>query len=250
MTEDLKILTKSIIFSHREISVRKYKVSLKMRFDIVNLYYPNDWRKVSKNKDCFSWFLCSHRILDTKTNLYYVSVSPNVQFFSPETGESLVVKGERRGGNVDMPKLVILSDPHNKKVLSEKGISVGCDSDRSVLSVGCKLVRDRKCLKRVTKKVIKLGYNGSVIRHKNCKTVVSSEMPVCQEVTFVFRKEILKEVGNDCGVIRYAKKHNSKIRKTIKEFPTCQEIDRALEKHNCSIVSRVLYEYITEYVKK
>ena len=235
-----------------------------MKFDVVNLYYPNEWRRAvgGSGGDTFSWFLCSFRALDPETGLYYLSVSPDVQFYCPSTGKSLLPRGlSTRGEGVETkmvrPRLIVLSDPHNKKRLcSMYGCSVSCDSERNVLSPECELVTDRKAVKNLATKIVKdLRFDGVAVRHECLDIALDRpDMPVCQEATFYFKDGILEDLGGDwparCGIIRYAKKNNSCIRKVIPEFPDCQEIEETLEGYPCSIVSYVLYEYITEYMRK
>ncbi len=244
-----------------------------MKFNIVNLYYPNNWRKavasstLSSSKDInkaihdFSWFLCSYRALDTATGLFYLSISPDVQFFSPKTGESLLARGlSKRGEGIETetvrPRLVILSDPHNKEVMCRKyTCPLKCDSKRSTLSPQCELVSDHHHLKKMAAKAVQdLGFDGVAIRHECVnKSLDRFDMPVCQEATFVFREGILEDLGDNwptrCGIVKYAKKNNTCIRKIIPEFPTVQEIDDTLEETDCSIVSQVLYDYIVKYME-
>jgi hypothetical protein len=234
-----------------------------MNFDIVNLYYPNEWRRAGGfDPSGFNWFLCSYRILDPDSNLYYIAISPDVQFFCPKTGKSLIARGlSKYGEGIETekvrPRLIILSDPHNKRVLCKKyNCQLRCNSKRSTLSTECTLVVDKEHLIDMTRKIVHdLGFDGAAIRHECINSALDRpDMPVCQEATFVFKEGVLEDLGElwpaRCGIIKFAKKNNSCIRKIINTFPTCSEIDETLEKYPCPIVSKVLYEYITDYMEQ
>ncbi len=235
-----------------------------MKFDVVNMYYPNEWRRATNilSSESFNWFLCSYRILDSRTNLYYLSVSPDMQFYCISTGKSFLARGlSKRGEGIPTKivraRLIILSDLHNKQILcSRYKCPVKCDSKRSILSTKCKLVTDIRHIKCIAQKIVKdFGFDGVAIRHECIEKVLDlSDMPVCQKATFVFQNGILENFGDiwpvRCGIVRYAKKNSSCIREVLLDFPTCSEIDEVLEAYPCSIVSRVLYEYIVEYIKK
>ena len=233
-----------------------------MKIKIVKLYYPNRWRDIlstSSKKECsaedrFNWFICSQREYDSDKNLYFVSISQKAQFYSEKTGESFFAP------EVDSKKvrLVILSDPHNKKILcSMFDCKLKCDSDRSILSTECELVTDKKHVKKLAKKIIEdLGYDGVVIRH-DCKDEYKKnpKYPLCDEVSFYFKNDALKnyeesgKIEDTCDMIKYAIKHNTSIKNKIGNFPSISEIKNATEKYGCNSVSLVLKKYIDKYSK-
>jgi hypothetical protein len=220
--------------------------------ETVKLLYPNEWRKniptvpgkknLHSERDYFSWFLCSHRVLDEETDLYYADISPYVQFFDSKTGRSLSVREKD-----SRPRLLILSDPHNKKRLcGTYGYMCGCDSNRDILSRECSLTQDEKTLQEGGRWAIEKGYDGVVIRHISSTSNISH--PVCSRATFVFREGILKPIGEDdpqrCQIIKYAKKFNSEIRERNKSFPTCSQIDNMLNEKSCLEVSQTVHNLL------
>lgn len=220
-----------------------------MQFDKVRLLYPNEWRKVLDEIDCesFNWFLCSKRSLDPETKLYYISVSQKVQFFCEKTGKTSVV---------DSARLIILSDPHNKKRLCQMyECPVNCDSDRETLSTECELVVNDSHVKNIADKLVEIGFDGVVVKH-DCidKDLKKSGHPVCQNVTFYFKEGVIRNLGEDdserCRIVSYSKRNNSRIRNVIREFPSCLEIDQMLEIYPCTEISKMLNDYIILYMKK
>ena len=232
-------------------------------FDIVQLYYPNELRKnISKllpreaSVEKFNWFLCSYRIFDDDNKMYYSSISPDVQFYCCRSGKTMLARGISKSGEnyshpeINRAKMLILSDPHNKKMLCKHfNYLCGCDSERDILSKECDLTSKLELLKGA-KKAVEMGYDGVVIQHE-CLDV--SNTVICQNATFVFKKGILENIEGDysdrCGIVKYSKRHNSCIREVINEFPTCQEIDSLLKDKDCSEVSKILYDMITKYMK-
>ena len=245
--------------------VNKRHAHLSSKFDIVQLYYPNEWRKNTAFLDVkemrFEWFLCSYRAMDEKTGLYYISVSPNVQFYCVKSGKTLYSRGLSRGEitSSDEPvvrsRLLILSDPYNKKVLCGKyKYLCGCDSTKSILSKECDLIHDTKKLLLGAKFSLSLGFDGVVVQH-DCidDDIDSPDAMVCQNATFVFQDGALENVGAThparCGVIKYAKRNNSRIRGVINDFPSCSEISTLLKENDCSVVSQILYKIIDVYIR-
>lgn len=232
-----------------------------MEFDTVFLCYPNEWPKNStylqkskkeKCSDSFGWFLCSERVFDDKLNLYYSSISPHVQFYNPLTGKTMTARGLSKKGEglkteIVRARLLILSDPHNKKIMCQKyNYECGCNSKRDVLSTECSLT-SKESLKKGGKWAVKKGYDGVMIRHDshNSKKCKANDL-ICPNVTFVFRKGILTEVDKPsrCSIIKYSKRNNTTIRKIRSDFPTCKEIDNMLTKTNCNDVSQQLYSLL------
>jgi hypothetical protein len=241
-------------------------------FDVVGLVYPNEWRSNtaklypnSRKLEPFNWFICSYRMYDYENEMYYSSVSPDVHFYSSDTGKTLVAKGlskrRMRNGTTEpkiiRPKLLILSEPHNKKMLCKQfGYMCGCNSKRDVLSTDCHLtINSGEALIKGAQYAIKLGYDGVVIQHDCIKSELdTSDAIICQNATFVFKKSILETIDESqsgrCGIVKYSKKHNSCIRKVIPKFPTVIEIDDLLEDNNCSVVSVIMYDIVKMYMKK
>lgn len=231
-----------------------------MSFDEVVLYHPNNWgrnyqlldSRSKKDPDTFGWFLCSSRIFDDKTSLYYSDISPHVQFFSVSTGKTLVARGLSKKGEgvkteITRARLLILSDPHNKKVFcSQYKYLCGCDSDKDVLSNECSL-RSKENISKGTALALKLKYDGIMIRHDCSESSILCNDMICANATFIFRKGILIDVEKPmrCGIIKYAKLNNSTIRKKIPKFPSCQEIDKLLEDNFCYDVSLILYRLLS-----
>jgi hypothetical protein len=271
-----KKLSKSKTFNKKDMSYSTMSNSSK-EFDIVGLVYPNEWRNnteelYSKSKrklEPFNWFICSYRMYDYENEMYYSSVSPDVHFYSSETGKTLTARGglsKREGeryrkpvvASVDRARLLILSDPHNKKMLCKQfGYMCGCNSKRDVLSTECHLtINSGEALIKGAQYAIKLGYDGVVIQHDCMESDLdTSDAIICQNATFVFRKSILETMDESsqsdrCGIVKYSKKHNSCIRKVIPKFPTTREIDDLLEDNNCSIVSVIMYDIVKMYMKK
>jgi len=247
-------------------------------FDIVQLYYPNEWRKnvseflPGEEPEHFDWFICSHRIFDDDNKMYYSSISPDSQFYCSATGKTLTSQKQgkisKRGKNSSSKnsssknssssksKLLILSDSHNKKMLCKHfGYMCGCDSDRDVLSTECELTTKSDALIKGAKKAVKLGYDGVVIQHECLESELDvSDAILCQNATFVFKKGILAQTDslhpNRCGIVKYSKKHNSCIRDVIPKFPTHKEIDELLQDNDCSVISATLYDIIKMYMKR
>lgn len=237
-------------------------------FDIVQLYYPNEVMKnISKLLpqeslvENFNWFMCSHRIFDDDDKMYYSSISPDVQFYCYESGKTMMARGlsKKEESNsqfeVNRAKLLILSDPHNKKMLCRHfNYLCGCDSEKDILSKKCNLEQKSKLLKGA-KKAVELGYDGVVIQHECTDSNLDvHDTFIYQNVTFIFKKGILESIGGEssdrCGIVKYSKRHNSCIREVVKDFPTCQEIDILLKDKDCSEVSKLLYDMIKKYIEE
>jgi hypothetical protein len=234
--------------------------------ETVKLLYPNEWRKniseLGIEPGVFNWFLCSKRMFDEKKSLFYISVSPDVQFYNEVTGETLLARGLKNPpkdnelvGSTKRAKLLILSDPHNKKTLCRNyGLLCGCDSDRDILSTECNLVTNKKLLRKCSRKAMELGFDGAVVKHdcsKKCLGCVDN--PICENATFLFRKlpKILEPVTEPerCGIIRYSKKNNLCIRKLIPNFPTVEQINILLKKRGRTKLSQELLVLVHKYLE-
>lgn len=243
-------------------------------FELVKFLYPNEWRRniseIGVNPGIFNWFLCSKRVYDKKLDLYYVNISPDVQFYSEVTGDTLLARGLKKspsfndGGDDPTKKetkrarLLILSDPHNKKTMCrDYGLLCGCDSDRDILSTECDLVNNISLMVKGAKKAVEIGFDGIVIRYecRNGKCGVDcGESPICQNATFLFYKpyNILEPIKNPdrCWIVKYSRKHNLELRMIIPDFPTIEEINESLKKKNCKEVSKSLFLMINKYIEK
>nr|QBK86493.1 MAG: hypothetical protein LCMAC102_02880 [Marseillevirus LCMAC102] len=209
------------------------------KFDIVRLYYPNNWRKnvgtlVSDKDKKFNWFLCSQRIYDPKTGSHIAKISPNIQFYCETTGKTLLAQGlSQKGENIDTqivrPRLLIVNNPQKmtKKYL----------------------------LDTAEYAVENFGYDGVAVKNKYAKDdfLAAYNSFLCGEIIFIFADGILIEstelYPDRCGIIRYAKLNNLCIKQKIIDFPSCDEIDKILVDKDCSDVSKVLYSYLTKYLK-
>ncbi len=185
--------------------------------DIVKLYYPNEWTNninklynLDKDNHCdcdWNWFICSRKYYDTKHKTYVIEISPSVQFYCEKTGKSL--QAERK----EKSKLLLIDGPI-------------------------------KSIRTEFNKGIKKGFDG-ITFFKNTKKNTCDV--ICSKVMFAFKKGILTNVpsSDQCKIIRYAIQNNSYIRKSIKDFPTCKEINELLKVKKCNVVARMLYSEIT-----
>lgn len=94
------------------------------------------------------------------------------------------------------------------------------------------------------------GYQGYV-SSKGCQKSCAYHF-LCKDVKFYFLKDVLvlPIKQEECEIIRYSKRNYKTIKKVVKEFPYPKEIDEALEKYNKNLISKVLYQYISEYFSK
>lgn len=239
-------------------------------FELVKFLYPNEWRRniseIGVTPGIFNWFLCSKRAYDRKLNLYYVSISPDIQFYSEESGDTLLARGLKRPNDDDPTKketkrarLLILSDPYNKKTMCrEYGLLCGCDSNRDILSTECDLVNNISLMIKGAKKAVEIGFDGVVIRYECMRGgecgADCGESPICQNATFLFYKpyKILEIVKNPdrCWIVKYSKKHNLELRIIVPDFPTIDDINESLKKKNCKEVSKSLFLMINKYIEK
>lgn len=182
----------------------------------LNLYYPNqNWREcvgdlVNEDDKKFSWFMCAKKYRG-KDGYYLVEIAKKTKFYSIETGDTYVI-GD--------PKTLIIG---------KEGWVTHPDK-----------------------------YDGYAI--ENEETCSSDSELLCKEVTFYFKKEALIQTNKIedekipspyemCDIISFSKRNYDRIKAKIKNFPSPQEIDHTLKTHKCSIVSKVLYEYLIEFLK-
>ncbi len=195
-----------------------------MSFDIVKLYYPN-----TQYSD-FNWFLCAKKVYDSDLGLDIIKVSPHVQFFCEKTGKTLKVFQSNPDEEI-RPKLLVINGSYDDIIKADNLATAS-------LAVANLAVENLAVAK---------GLDGVAIRtaNDNSKNTLPADL-ICDNVTFVFKSGILKEttIPDRCGIIRYAKRNNSLIRETVKNFPTCEEIDEFLKQYQCHKVAKVLYMFL------
>ncbi len=158
--------------------------------------------------DKFNWFQCSKKVYDENIG-YIIKISPHVQFFNEETGKTYKATG--------------LSSGRARLLITDK-------SKEGVIG-------------KIAERAVKNGLDGAALELDK----ESMGDLICNAI-FVFKLGILKEISSPrCKIISYAKRNNSSIRVTVENFPTCKEIDSALEKYSCKDVSKVLYKFLQEY---
>ena len=100
---------------------------------------------------------------------------------------------------------------------------------------------------KVKWEMVKNEYDGLV--YKKCDQNNKNHL-LCENIIFAFKKGLLETTDIDlCDIIVYSKSNNKCIRDKIADFPTCEEIDEVLKKYDCSLVSKILYEYIVKFMK-
>lgn len=224
------------------------------KYEVLMGFFP----QISKPGRCkpeFNWFLFSKRLLDPKTNLFYVAVPPITRFFSEKTFTTVNVKDtstdEKKMGLGEYPRLLLLNDVHNKKVLCQMygECVIGCTSNKTKLSRDCTIVKNKKRLGRLVTLARKLHFDGVAYHHVNCKPGLKpSSFPLCTEATFVIAKRKLQKTpSGGCKIVRYAKLHNTSIRRKIKDFPRNPEIDEMMKKRGCKYTTKVLYKSLLVY---
>ena len=213
-------------------------------FEIVKLVYPNKWKKnvTLVNSDVEKcqpgWFLYSQRIYDKDKKLYYIIVSPSSQFYNENTGETFVFKNDEDELS-SKPKLIIANDSCNKSIISLKENNYSLDDTVKIFN-----------------KSLELGYDGIVLNNNSSSKGKSNSCTdtkelCCQDFTFVIKKDVLKtnKISERCHLIKHMKRNNSKIRKSIPDFPTCSEIDQLLEDNRCSDVNVILSDILKKHEK-
>lgn len=219
-------------------------------------FYPNEAPVTSSRcKPAFNWFLFGQRRLDLTHNLFFLAVPPSTRFLDVKGCVTKHVKDtstpQKKMDAKEYPRYLILSDPHNKKVLCARmGVcQVGCSSKKEKLSAECKIVSDAVHVRCLFRLAIKLGFDGIVAHHVCCSPAVSArKFPVSQECTFTSaRKKIETVSGDECRIIRFAKQHNTQIRRMQKTFPTNAQIDAMRAKDGCTKTTKKLYAKLVKY---
>lgn len=196
------------------------------RYQKVVLYYPNNWKRyigdlATAEEKKFNWFLCSKRYKDPKTGIFVAEISRGTKFYEESTGKTLVAP-LRSDDASEADKILLWIVKTNEQLPTHEQIQT-------------------------------FGYQG-LARLQKCElsNKASDEFVICKEAEFDFLFGVLEESKalRACPIIDFSKRNNRCIRTKLPEFPTCAEIDDVLEKHNCSAVCRVLYEYIYEYLSK
>lgn len=213
-------------------------------FDTVKVYFPN------KTKCKVDWYISGKPKQCPITDLFYVEISvKNSMFFNETTGETSIATGlSTLGENIKNPKivhprLVILSDTNNKKILRKKGFNIPCKSTKTTLSDECGIC---SIAEEIAEKLVDEypDFHGVAFQKDGC----SGKNILCQNTVFLFKEGILKPATNTyagrCGIIDYSKKHNTRIRQKIRGFPTIKSIDASLKKEDCGVVSKKLYSQL------
>lgn len=219
-----------------------------MKFDVVKVFWPTKIQRVSKE---FSWYVFAKKSYDVSTKLTYLEISHTSQFFCEKTGKSLLATGLKDRKS----RLVDISDPENRRVLCQLNSTAcytKCDSDRYTLSNECECVVNLKHMKNIARYITTLGFDGIAVNHDCLDEVYHAEYPICQNATFIFRDNILKNIpeGERCELVRYAKKYNSQLHSFDNSFPTCLEIDELLKNSSCSQTSKNLHAQIRKIFSK
>lgn len=180
----------------------------------VRLYYPNRWRRnigdlADPADKTFNWFLCSKRYKDPETGLYVAEIASGTKFYEEESGHTFVVPLE--------PKI---------KVLIDESVSD---------------------LERVAKEK---GYQGIALMGQ-CNLSNPDAFFICHDVKFGFFEDsiVISKKERFCDIIDYSKRHSKCIQRVIPDFPTAEEIDGAVEKNKCSVMCKVLHQYVLEYTE-
>lgn len=229
-----------------------------VRSSTLRPFFPNEAAVLTSTcKPIFNWFLFGQRRLDLKNNLFFVSVPPTTRFFDVSVHNTKAIKdtstSAKKMDSKEYPRFLILSDPHNKKVLCSKmgECAVGCSSSKEKLSAECKMVADKKHIRRLFLLAVKLGFDGVATHHVCCNRAIKvSRFPVSQECTFVaLQKKMTIIRGDECRIIRFSKQYNTRIRKTYRSFPTNVKIDDLRKTLGCTKTTKLLYRHLMRYAK-
>lgn len=233
-------------------------------------FYPNMMCSRSC-KPCFNWFSYGKRLLDVKTNLFYIAVPPTTTFLNIRTHTSVNVKntsshpspaagGVAKGESgkkmqiKEYPKILILSDLHNKDVLCKMygECVVGCTSKKEKVSTECSLYAEKNRRVKLFNLALKLGFDGTVLHHDVCnRDVVCRRSPVSMECTFVIVSSFLENSkGTRCKIIEFSKLNNTKIRRADKTFPDIPKINKMMESDGCRHTEKYLYKKLLKYQQK
>lgn len=180
----------------------------------------SNWRTylkgvVPEEERKFSWFLFGARTYDDYARLYVLKIKKGTQIFSKNCGFTKEVIKD------DGIKLIILTDPQNN--LNPDDFKQ--DTEKKVRKYKC----DGVCYEQPCEKN-------------------AENLPICTEAVLLINPSVLQNTTKS-DVVCYSLNHNSKIRKKLPDFPSCDQIKQSLEKHNKCIVTRVLLEYLQEYLR-
>ena len=185
----------------------------------VKLCYPNEW-SFHMDEDGFSWFLFSKKIWSPKGKFHYLEVSPHTRFYGETSGKTFLIRKSKSEGRRRGPKA-------RQKARQKARLLLW------------KTKPNKKDLPKVAR----------IVRERNLQGLVFSDpdhactFPVCRKAIFFFLPEVLEPVKscNSCPIIKFSRRNNSYLRKTIKNFPTCQEISKLLSQNSCPEVCRLLH---------
>jgi len=166
----------------------------------------------------FNWFLCSRRYKDPKNGYFVAEIGRGTKFYEESTGKTLVVP--------------LADDGKEERII----LWIIDDGDTPEIA-----------------EVVKLGYKGYAKLQKcDLGNKASDEFVICKEAEFFFLPNVLEgsEKEKFCPIIEFSKRNNKCIKAKLPDFPSSDEIDEVLENYKCSIVCRVLYEYIYSYLSK
>jgi hypothetical protein len=187
--------------------MEKFK-ELSKKFQLVYLYYPNNWNRYIDNKS-FNWFLCSKKYLDPILNVYIIELANGSKFYDKTTGNTLYI-----------------NSPNPIKLL---------------------LIDKKSELKYNILDFLK-NNNLSGITTSDSFNKCNKTLPILCNIGFLFLPNILKSYPkqNNCELIRYAKSNYLCIKKKVKNFPTPSEIDDLLKKYSCSVICKVIYDSLID----
>lgn len=201
----------------------------------VVLYYPNNWKRfigdlAPPSEKRFNWFLCSKRYKDPKTGFFVAEIGRGTKFYEESTGKTLVI-------------------PFLPEEKSESGENPLPGFRRNPEKIILWIVKEDETPS--LKQIKDYGYHG-LARLLNCKLgdKASDEFVVCKEAEFEFLVGILEDSQKEkfCPIIDFSKRNNNCIRSKVPDFPTPEEIDEVLQISKCSVVCRILYDYIYLYL--
>lgn len=209
---------------------------------------------VSNCEPCFNWFLFGSRIFDQERGLFYLSIPQTTKLLNMGTFTSMNVKNMNPSKKMDIgsePKLLIVSDPYNKKILNKKYRIGLCKSTDPRVTNECKLITDKKFLKGLVELSVELGYDGIAVHHEQCtsKQVSPKKFPLCMEALFFIKPELLEKTDEtSCRLIRFSRMNNTQIRKKI-DFPTNREINNFIKNKTLTRkeLGKLLYKNLLKY---
>lgn len=175
----------------------------------VKPFFPNEWRIHTGSKE-FSWYFCG-RPVDAGDGNYKLELPNKIHFFDTTTYTTY-----------KLPNSIT--------------------KERSVL-----LASGDRVTSTLLKSALAKNYVGVVVAvpvNKECLNC--SENKLCYRAEFAFPKNYLVPT-DECDLVLYSKKFSPQIRSVLPTFPTAVVIDECLKKYKCSLVSRVLFEFLEKY---